>query len=98
FALPLSGLTLLALITCSAALRRRLLGLRWALGLLLIVAVAAPWFFYMYLRFRQDFVNGYVLDEHVRLFAASRFANQPGYGFYFQILAAGMLPWTALLI
>jgi 4-amino-4-deoxy-L-arabinose transferase-like glycosyltransferase len=97
-ALVLSGMTLLALITLSADLRRRLLGLRWALGLLLVAAVAAPWFFYMYLRFRQDFVNGYVLDENLRLFAASRFANQPGYGFYFQILAAGMLPWTALLI
>jgi 4-amino-4-deoxy-L-arabinose transferase-like glycosyltransferase len=97
-ALVLSGLTLLALITLSADLRRRLLGLRWALGLLLVAAVAAPWFFYMYLRFRQEFVNGYVLDENLRLFAASRFANQPGYGFYFQILAAGMLPWTALLI
>jgi 4-amino-4-deoxy-L-arabinose transferase-like glycosyltransferase len=72
--------------------------LRWALGLLLIAAVAAPWFVYMYLRFRQEFVNGYVLDENLRLFAASRFANQPGSGFYFQILAAGMLPWTALLI
>ena len=97
-ALVLSGLTLLVLIALSADLRRRLLGLRWAVGLLLIVALAAPWFVYMYLRFRQDFVNGYVLDENLRLFAASRFANQPGYGFYFQILAAGMLPWTALLL
>jgi 4-amino-4-deoxy-L-arabinose transferase-like glycosyltransferase len=97
-ALVLSGLTLLALIALSADLRRRLLGLRWAVGLLLIVALAAPWFVYMYLRFRQDFVNGYVLDENLRLFAASRFANQPGYRFYFQILATGMLPWTALLI
>jgi 4-amino-4-deoxy-L-arabinose transferase-like glycosyltransferase len=97
-ALVLSGLTLLVLITLSADLRRRLLGLRWAIGLLLIVALAAPWFVYMYVRFRQEFVNGYVLDENVRLFAASRFANQPGYLFYFQILAGGMLPWTALLI
>ena len=46
----------------------------------------------------QWIVNGYVLDENVRLFTASRFANQPGYGFYLQILAVGMLPWTALLV
>jgi 4-amino-4-deoxy-L-arabinose transferase-like glycosyltransferase len=39
-----------------------------------------------------------VLDENLRLFTGSRFANQPGYGFYIQILAAGMLPWTGLLI
>jgi 4-amino-4-deoxy-L-arabinose transferase-like glycosyltransferase len=97
-ALVLSGLTLLLLVALSSDLRRRLLGLRWAVGLLLIVALAAPWFVYMYVRFRQDFVNGYVLDENLRLFAASRFANQPDYRFYFQILAAGMLPWTALLV
>jgi 4-amino-4-deoxy-L-arabinose transferase-like glycosyltransferase len=97
-ALALSGLTLLGLITLSADLRRRLLGLRWAVGLLIVIGLAAPWFVYMYLRFRQGFVNGYVLDENLRLFAASRFANQPGYGFYLQILAAGMLPWTALLL
>ena len=42
-----------------------------------MLVLAAPWFVYMYLRFREDFVNGYFLDENVRLFAASRFANQP---------------------
>ena len=97
-ALVLCGLTLLVLIACSPDLRRRLLGLHWVIGLVIVVAVASPWFVYMYLRFRQDFVNGYVLDENLRLFAGSRFANQPGFGFYPQILAAAMLPWTGLLV
>src|SRR5262249_38556155 len=39
-----------------------------------------------------------VLDENVRLFASNRFANQPGVWFYFQILATGLLPWTALIV
>ena len=52
----------------------------------------------MYQRFEQEFVNGYVLDENFRLFASSRFGNQPGFWFYFQILAAALLPWTGLLI
>jgi len=97
-ALVLCGLTLLLACVVSADLRRRLLGLRWIVGLALVVAIAAPWFIYMYLRFGQDFVNGYVLDENLRLFAASRFANQPGPLFYVQILALGLLPWTGLLI
>ena len=97
-ALVLCGLTMLLLLAVSADLRRRLLALHWALGLLIIAAVSAPWFIYMYLRFKEGFVNGYVLDENVKLFAGSRFANQPGYGFYFQILAAALLPWTGLLI
>ncbi len=94
----LCGLAFLIAIACSADLRRRLLRLHWAIGLLVTTTLALPWFIYMYLRFRQDFVNGYVLDENFRLFATSRFANQPGFWFYFQILAAGLLPWTGLLI
>lgn len=97
-ALVLCGLTLILACVASADLRRRLLGLRWIVGLCLIVAIAAPWFVYMYLRFRQDFVNGYVLDENLRLFAGSRFGNQPGPLFYVQILAVGFLPWTGLLL
>ena len=97
-ALVLCGLTMLLLMALSADLRRRLLALRWAWGLAVIAAVSAPWFLYMYVRFKDGFVNGYVLDENVRLFAGSRFANQPGFWFYFQILAAALLPWTGLLI
>ena len=97
-ALVLAALTLVLLVAASADLRQRLLALHWFVGLLLIVAISGPWFVYMYLRFRQAFVDGYLLDENLRLFAASRFANQPGFWFYFQILATGLLPWTGLLI
>src|SRR5206468_429409 len=55
-ALVLCGLTLLISIGASLELRRRLLGLRWVAGLAVVVALAAPWFVYMYLRFGQDFV------------------------------------------
>src|SRR5580765_2193322 len=96
-ALVLCGLTMLLLMALSGDLRRRLLALHWAAGLVIIVAVSAPWFVYMYVRFKDGFVNGYILDENVRLFAGTRFGNQPGYGFYFQILAAALLPWTGLL-
>jgi len=97
-ALVLAGLTLLMLVAVSSELRARLLALNWIGGLALIVTIAAPWFVYMYLRFTDAFVSGYVLDENLRLFAGSRFSNQPGYGFYLQILIVGMLPWTGLLI
>jgi 4-amino-4-deoxy-L-arabinose transferase-like glycosyltransferase len=97
-ALVLAALTMLVLIAASPDVRRRLLGLHWIAGLLFIVVVSSGSFVYMYLRFGQRFVDGYVLDENLRLFAASRFANQPGFWFYFQILATGLLPWTGLLI
>src|SRR5437660_7552552 len=81
----------------SADARRRLLGLRWGIGLLLIVAIAAPWFLYMYRRFGHPFLNGHFLDENIRLFATRRFGGQPRPWFYFQILAAGLLPWTGVV-
>ena len=97
-AFVLCGLTLLLASIASADARRRLFGLRWVLGLCLILVLSAPWFVYMFLRFRQDFVDGYVLDENLRLYAANRFTNQPRIWFYFQILAAGLLPWTGLVV
>lgn len=97
-ALVLCGLAFFIAIAVSADLRRRLLRLHWLLGLLLVVAISAPPFLYLYHRFGQAFVNGYVLDENLRLFASGRFRNQPGFWFYFQILAAALLPWTGLLI
>jgi 4-amino-4-deoxy-L-arabinose transferase-like glycosyltransferase len=97
-ALVLCGLAMLLLIAASADLRRRLLALHWILGLLVVAAVSCWWFIYMYVRFKDGFVDGYILDENVRLFASSRFANQPNFWFYFRILAAALLPWTGLLI
>ena len=97
-AFVLCGLTFLLTIACCADVRRRLLGLRWFTGLVLAIALASPWFIYMYFRFHEGFVNGYILDENLRLYASNRFANQPNFYFYFRILAAGLLPWTGMLI
>jgi 4-amino-4-deoxy-L-arabinose transferase-like glycosyltransferase len=91
------GLTLIVASLVSADARRRLLGLHWLLGLLLATAIALPWFVYMVVRFGEAFVNGYFFDENLRLFAGRRFANQPRPWFYFQILAAGLLPWSGLV-
>jgi 4-amino-4-deoxy-L-arabinose transferase-like glycosyltransferase len=95
-ALVLCGVALVIASTLSGDARRRLLRLHWVLGLLLAVLMALPWFVYMFVRFRDTFVNVYFLDENIRLFAGRRFGNQPRPWFYFQILAAGLLPWTGI--
>ena len=97
-ALVLCGLSLALASLLSTDARRRLLALNWVRGLLLAIAVALPWFWFMFARFGRSFITGYVLDENVRLFAGSRFGNQPRSWFYFQILAAGLLPWTGLVV
>lgn len=97
-ALALLGLTFLVALAVSPDARRALLALRWRLGLLLVIAIAAPWFAYMWVRFGDAFVQGYVLNENLLLFSRPPYANQPGWTFYLQIVAVGMLPWTAVLI
>jgi 4-amino-4-deoxy-L-arabinose transferase-like glycosyltransferase len=82
----------------SADARHRLLRLHWILGLAIVVVGAAPWFLYMWFRWNGAFLEGYVLNENLRLFGQSMYANQPRWWFYFQILAAGLLPWTGVLI
>ena len=97
-ALALCGLTFGLAILASAELRHRLLSLRVWSGLALVLAIIAPWFIYMWMRFRGDFVNGYVLDENIRLYATNRFNSRMDAWFYFRVLAAGLLPWTGLVI
>jgi 4-amino-4-deoxy-L-arabinose transferase-like glycosyltransferase len=94
-ALPF-GLTLLL----SAQARARLLELRLVGGVALVLAIASPWFVYMGFRFRGAFLDGYLLDENIRLYAADRFTPTASSSvwFYFRVLAAGLLPWTGIIV
>jgi 4-amino-4-deoxy-L-arabinose transferase-like glycosyltransferase len=97
-ALVLCGLAFGLALMVSAELRRRLLALRIFTGLAIVLVLSAPWFVYMWLRFRQDFIAGYVLDENIKLYAANRFGGRWDPWFYFRVLAGGLLPWTGLLL
>jgi 4-amino-4-deoxy-L-arabinose transferase-like glycosyltransferase len=97
-ALVLCGLTFILAIAASRGLRQRLLALRFVTGLLVVIAVSAPWFIYMWLRFRDVFVAGYVMNENLSLFASNRFNNRFDPLFYIRVLAAGLLPWTGLAV
>src|SRR5215467_5362115 len=54
--LALCGLTFGLALLVSAELRRRLLALHIVAGLFVVLLIAAPWFIYMWLRFRDAFV------------------------------------------
>ena len=97
-ALVLCGLALVLSMAVSREARRGFLELRIFSGLLLVVVVALPWFLYMWRRFGGAFIDGYVLDENIRLYATNRFVQTVSTSFYFRVLAAGLLPWTALLV
>src|SRR5262245_14033352 len=97
-ALVLSGLALVISLLLAPDARRLLLRLNWGLGLLLIAALTGPWFLYMWLRFGDAFVTGYVLRENLWLFAGSLYESQRSILFYPKVILVGLLPWTPLLI
>ncbi len=97
-ALVLCGTAFVLAIVLSADARARFLRLHWIVGAIVAVGVSAPWFLYMLWRFNGAFVEGYWLNENVRLFARPLYGRQPEWYFYFRILAAGLLPWTGVLL
>ncbi len=97
-ALVLAGLAFILAIVVSSDARRRLLRLRWLLGLLIIMLLSAPWFVYMWYLHGQSFVDGYFLNENLALFGRTPFDARPPWWFYLRILPVAMLPWTGVVI
>ena len=97
-ALVLAGLTFVLAILVSSDARRRLLRLRWLLGLSIVLVLSAPWFLYMWYVHGQSFVDGYFLNENLALFGQTPFNARPPWWFYLQILPVAMLPWTGVVI
>ena len=97
-ALVLSGVALVISLLIAPDARRALLRLNWGLGLLLIAALSGPWFLYMWLRFGDAFVTGYVLRENLWLFAGLLYGSQRSILFYPKVILVGLLPWTPLFI
>jgi len=96
-ALVLAGLAFLLSLVVAPEARAPLWRLRWGVGLSMVVALSSPWFIYMWHRFGDDFVNGYVLKENLWLFARPMYGAQRSYLFYPKVMAIGLLPWTPLL-
>jgi 4-amino-4-deoxy-L-arabinose transferase-like glycosyltransferase len=96
-ALLLAGLGFIVSVMLAPAARAALLSLAWGRGLLLIAVLSAPWFIYMWVRFGDAFVTGYVLRENLWLFFGSLYESQRSILFYPKVILVGLLPWTPLL-
>lgn len=80
-------------------LRRRwrgLLHLAWLPGVLLFLAVAAPWFVAMQQRF-PGFLHYFFVVQHFARFAQGGFNNQQPPWFFLVVLPVLALPWSAWL-
>jgi 4-amino-4-deoxy-L-arabinose transferase-like glycosyltransferase len=99
-ALVLCGLALALTVLISGEARTRFFKLRFVSAVTIVLVVAGPWFLAMSRRFGDPFMNGYLLDENIRLYATDRFTPTASSSvwFYFRVLGAGLLPWTALIV
>lgn len=97
-ALILCAVAFLIVIAISRDARRQFLSLRLIAGAAIALAIPLPWFLVVWYRFGDAFVQGYVLNENLLLFATPLYANQPPWWFYLGILASGLLPWTPMIV
>jgi 4-amino-4-deoxy-L-arabinose transferase-like glycosyltransferase len=67
--------------------------LRPVSGLLLTVAIAAPWFVAVAIRM-PDFVWFYFVGEHFRRFFQATYSHGEPIYFYIPVLLAGLFPWS----
>ena len=72
--------------------------IHWIKGLCAAVILALPWFVLMWLRFRQQFIDGYVLYNNVQLFAAPLYRRSFYPLFYVRVGLSAMFPWTLICL
>ena len=75
---------------------RAMLSLLSVPGLLVFLALTAPWFIAMQLRF-PDFLDYFFVVQQFKRFAASGFNNVQPFWAYFALLAVASLPWLPWL-
>lgn len=71
---------------------------RWLRGAIIVLAIAAPWFLWMWYRFGQTFVDLYILTNNLSLFGQPLYRRHRYPFFYGRVLLTAFLPWSLLLI
>jgi 4-amino-4-deoxy-L-arabinose transferase-like glycosyltransferase len=87
------GLWVVGLSILFPKLRRGAWKLATSWGMLLAVAVAAPWFWAMQQR-RPDFLHVFFIEQHFQRFLTQKYNRNEPVWFYLAVLPAGLLPWT----
>ena len=68
------------------------------LGFAVFVAVAAPWYFLMWLRHGNEYLHSFFVGDNFERFATDRFNDPRPWWFYLPVVAGGLLPWTPLAL
>lgn len=74
--------------------------LRWKTGLAVVSIAAAPWFIFMYARFGDAFVQGYLLAGNLYYFTQpeSFSGRAVSHAFYTRAFMGGFFPWSAIAV
>jgi 4-amino-4-deoxy-L-arabinose transferase-like glycosyltransferase len=82
-------------------IERRSIGLNPAdivIGFVIMMAVATPWYFMMWARHGNDYLQGFFIGDNFERFATDRFNDPRPWWFYLPVVAGGLLPWTPLAL
>lgn len=81
-------------------MRARVQQLHWKRGLLVVALAGAPWFVWMYARYGQAFVEGYVLAGNLYYITqpASFSGRAVSHLFYMRAFAGGFFPWSTIVL
>ena len=74
--------------------RRPALKLISPAGIVLAALIAAPWFLAVQAR-RPDFFHTFFIEQHFQRYLTPRYSRGAPWWFYFVVVPAGLLPWTA---
>jgi 4-amino-4-deoxy-L-arabinose transferase-like glycosyltransferase len=97
---------LLVAMFCAAAwaaggdMRVSIQRLHWKSGLVAVGVAAAPWFVWMYARFGEAFVQGYVLAGNLYYFTQpeSFSSRAVSHAYYARVFAGAFFPWSAIVV
>jgi 4-amino-4-deoxy-L-arabinose transferase-like glycosyltransferase len=77
--------------------RRQLLGaMKPGYGIVVLLLIAAPWYLWAEAR-NPGYLHYFFFEENFLRYVTPRFNRVQPWYFYFEVLAIGFLPWTALL-
>ena len=71
-------------------------GMHWVSGLVIFLAITAPWFVLVSLR-NPGFAEFFFIHEHFARYLSEVHRREGAWWYYLPLLAAGMLPWTGAL-